>query len=171
MSPIDTTAPNFTLDSTAGDTITLSETLNSGPTILLFNRGPWCSYCAEQLITYSALNYDLSRHHNATIIPIFGNNISDLITMRDRFDITLQLLADPDLTVVDQYTGIEATKNHGRVPIAGTFIIDTDQTVRYKHIAENYADRTYANYARHLIKNDYSPPYEQFEYNRGQTPT
>lgn len=170
MSLNNTTAPDFTLDTTAGDTVTLADTLDSGPAILLFNRGPWCSYCAEQLLTYSALNYDLWRHHNASIYPIFGDAVPELVTMRDRFDLTMQLLADPDLTVVDQYTGIEHTQNHGCVPIAGTFIIDTDQTVRYEHIADNYADRTYANYARHLIKKDYEPPYDQFEYNRGETP-
>lgn len=159
-------APTFTLDSTAGEPVTLTDTSKTGPTIILINRGPWCSYCAEQLLTYSELHYDLWRHHDATILPIFGDPIPDLITMRDRFNFTIQLLADPQLDIVENYTGIEDTDNHGQVPIAGTFLIDTDGLVQYEQIAENYADRTYANYARHLIKNEFTAPYESFEYTR-----
>ena len=34
-------APDFTLDSTAGEPVTLSETLDDGPTVVLINRGHW----------------------------------------------------------------------------------------------------------------------------------
>ncbi|GAB3321528.1 hypothetical protein GCM10027355_20430 [Haloplanus salinarum] len=47
------TAPDFTLESTAGEPVTLSETLDDGPTAVLINRGHWCSFCAEQLQTFS----------------------------------------------------------------------------------------------------------------------
>jgi len=45
-------APAFELESTAGDTVSLAETLESGPTVVLVNRGHWCSFCAEQLQTF-----------------------------------------------------------------------------------------------------------------------
>ncbi len=52
-------APDFELQSTAGESISLSETLDSGPTVVLVNRGHWCSFCAEQLQTFSEVSYDL----------------------------------------------------------------------------------------------------------------
>jgi len=52
-------APDFTLDSTANEEVTLSESLEEGPTVVLINRGHWCSFCAEQLGTFSEVAYDL----------------------------------------------------------------------------------------------------------------
>lgn len=153
-------APDFTLESTAGGEVTLSETLASGPTAVLLNRGHWCSYCAEQLITFSDLSYDLWRNHGTDILPIAGDPVSLLVEMRDRFDLGLQLLSDPDLEVASTYTGIEDNPKHGRIPISGAFIVDEEGTVQYAQIAETPDDRTYANYVRHFISNDMSQPYQ-----------
>jgi len=38
----DTTAPDFTLESTAGEPVSFSETLADGPTVVLINRWHWC---------------------------------------------------------------------------------------------------------------------------------
>ena len=70
-------APAFELESTAGDTVSLAETLESGPTVVLVNRGHWCSFCAEQLGTFGEVSYDLWFHDGVDILPV-------------------QLLADPE---------------------------------------------------------------------------
>ena len=63
-------APDFTLDSTGGEPVTLSETLDSGPTVVLINRGHWCSFCAEQLQTFSEVSYDLWFNDGVDILPV-----------------------------------------------------------------------------------------------------
>jgi peroxiredoxin len=59
MSLLGTVAPDFTLENTAGKTVTLSETLDRGPPVVVTFRAAWCSFCAEQLGTFSDLAYDL----------------------------------------------------------------------------------------------------------------
>ena len=59
MSLENSDAPDFTLDSTGGESVTLADTLEEGPTVVLVNRGHWCSFCAEQLGTFSEVSYDL----------------------------------------------------------------------------------------------------------------
>lgn len=152
-------APDFALSSTAGGEVRLSETLERGPSVLLFNRGWWCSYCAEQLQAFSNLEYDLWRHLGADVLPIVGDPVADLVEMRDRFDLRLQLLSDPDTTVAATYSGTEVTDDHGTIAIAGTYIVDEEGVVRYAQVAETPADRTYANWVRHFIKNGYERPY------------
>ena len=58
MSQDTTQAPDFTAPSTAGGDVTLSDTLESGPTVILVNRGYWCSFCAEHLQTFSEVSHD-----------------------------------------------------------------------------------------------------------------
>lgn len=159
MDLLDEAAPDFTLESTAGGHVTLSETLASGPSVVLLNRGHWCSYCAEQLGTFSDLGYDLWRHHGVDVLPVMGDPVERLVEMRDRFDLGLQLLSDPSLEVASAYTGVEDHPRHGEIPISGTFIVDGEGTVRYAQVAENAADRTYANYVRHVLNDDFVEPY------------
>lgn len=152
-------APPFTLPSTDGGEVRLEDKLRTGPVVVVTNRGYWCSYCAEQLGTFSALAYDLWRNHDTDVLPIVGDPIPKLVEMRDRFELRLQLLSDADLAVAPAYAGTEETRTYGEIPIAGTFVIDPDGIVRYAQVAENAADRTYANYVRHFISNDFDPPY------------
>lgn len=160
MGLLDEPAPAFTLESTAGGTVSLADTLERGPTVVLLNRGYWCSYCAEQLQTFSQLEYDLWRHHGADVLSVMGDPVPRLVEMRDRFDLRLQPLSDPALDVAAAYTGTETHPTHGEIPLSGTFVVDTAGTVRFEQIADTPADRTYANYVRHLLNNDFEAPYE-----------
>lgn len=152
-------APDFELPCTAGGTIVLSQTLEEGPSVVLFNRGPWCRFCAEQLRTFSFLEYHLWRLQGVDVLPILPDPIPDLVAMRDRWDLRLQLLSDPDLGTVDDYTGIEENAEHGRIPIPALFVIDSDGVVRYEHVATRPDDRTYANYVRKFVEEGFEDPY------------
>ena len=147
-------APTFTLPSTAGGDVSLQETLEDGPTVVLINRGHWCSFCAEQLQTFSEVAYDLRFHDNVDILPVVTDPLPALVEMRDRFDLEFQLLADPDGAVAEQYSGVEET-SHGTTGIAATYVIDTDGIVRYEQVADDPADRTYGNWIRYFLRNDF----------------
>lgn len=164
---LDEPASDFALESTAGAEIRLSETLEKqdhsflppGPTVVVLFRGIWCSYCTEQLRTFDALEYDLWRHYNADVLPVTNEPIHRLKEMKDRFDLGLQLLSDPGLEVAQAYTGVQDSENHGPIPRPGTFIVDPGGIVRYEHVGEHIADRTYANKVRFAIKSyDYRDP-------------
>lgn len=159
MSLLGEAAPAFTLENTAGRKVNLHGELADGPVVVLFNRGPWCGFCAEQLVTFDALEYDLWRHEAVSILPIFGDSVPALIEMRDRFDFGLQLVSDSHLETTADYTGIETNDEHGRIPIPGTYIIETDGTVQYEHVATRPDDRTYANTVRHQVKDGYEDFY------------
>ena len=107
MSLEQSNAPDFTLESTAGDDVTLSETLEEGPTVVLINRGHWCSFCAEQLQTFSEVAYDLWFNDDVDILPVVTDPIGKVTEMRDRYDLGIQLLADPDGEAAEQYSGTE----------------------------------------------------------------
>jgi peroxiredoxin len=157
-------APDFELESTRGDTVRLSETLQDGPTVVVFFRGNWCSYCQEQLRTYSILNYDLWRHLDVDILPVTVDPVPDLVEMRSRFDLTLELLSDADREVYSEWTDTEEHPSHGDIPVPATYFVDTDGVVQYGEVGRDPADRVNANLARHILKNDFDHPYEEPYY-------
>jgi peroxiredoxin len=148
-------APEFTLPSTSGGETTLSETLESGPTVVLVNRGHWCSFCAEQLATFSRVSEDLRFNEGVDVLPVVTSELPEVTEMRDRFDYRFQLLADPDGTVAEQYSGTEET-SHGLTGIAGTYVVDTDGVVRYEQVADHPANRTTGNWVRYFVHNEYT---------------
>jgi len=152
-------APNFEVETTAGETIRLSETLDHGPTVVVVFRGPWCSFCAEQLQTFGELSYDLWRNHDVTVLPVTGTETPPLVEMRDRFDLGIQLCSDPELSVARAYTGVEENRRHGAIPIPGTFVVDADGTVQYAQVAERPDDRVYAASVRKFVTSGFEDPY------------
>lgn len=151
-------APDFELPSTGDGQVSLSEALEDGPAIVLINRGHWCSFCAEQLQTFSEVSYDLWFNHNVDILPVVVDPLEKVTEMRDRYDLDIQLLADPDGAVSEKYSGTEET-SHGLTGIAGTYVIDEGGVVRYEDISETPADRTYGNWVRYYVRNDFEPPF------------
>ena len=158
MSLEDERAPDFTLQNTAGGETTLSESLDSGPAVVLINRGFWCSFCAEQLATFDRVAEDLKFNEGLDVLPVVTSPLPKCAGMRDRFDLSFQLLADPDGEVAEQYSGTEET-SHGLTDIAGTYVIDEDGAVRYEQVADHPADRTYGNWVRYFVRNDYEDPF------------
>ncbi|MDS0278129.1 peroxiredoxin family protein [Halomicroarcula sp. S1AR25-4] len=151
-------APDFTLQSTSGEDVSLSDHLGDGPTVVLVNRGHWCSFCAEQLQTFSEVSYDLWFNDDVNILPVVTDPIGPVTEMRDRYDLDIQLLADPDGDVAAQYSGTEET-SHGLTGIAATYVVDESGTVQYEQVADHPADRTYGNWVRYFVRNGYEDPF------------
>lgn len=160
MSLLGEQAPDFTLTNTAGQQVTLSETLKSGPTVVIMFRAAWCSFCAEQLGTFSDLSYDLWFNHDVDILPVSADSRGNLVEMRDRYDLRLQLLSDPEYEVTEAYTEIQPHDFRPDYTRSGTFVVDTEGRVRYEQIAESAADRTYGNYIRYFITRGFDDRYE-----------
>jgi len=160
MSLDDEQAPEFELQSTAGGPVSLDESLETGPAVVLVNRGAWCSFCAEQLGTFSDVSYDLWFNDGVDVLPVVTDTIPALTEMRDRFDFEIQLLADPDGAVAEQYSGVEET-SRGVTGIAGTYVVDEDGVVRYEHVGDRVDDRTYGNWVRYFIRNGFEDPFSE----------
>lgn len=159
MTLIDESAPEFTLRDTAGREVNLTDELESGPALVAINRGYWCSFCAEQLRTFDDVAEDLRFNEGLSILPVVTSERPRLTEMRDRFNLSFQLLADPDGEVAEQYSGIEQT-NNGLTGVVGTYLVDVDGVVRYEQVAADVTDRTYGNHVRYILRNDFGARYE-----------
>lgn len=151
-------SPGFELRSTGGGTVSLASELEDGPAIVHVNRGHWCSFSGEQLQTLSKVGDDLRFHDDVSVLPIVVDPLQRVTEMRDRYDLRIQLLADPDGEVAELYSGTDQT-SHGLTGISATYVIDQDGIDQYEHVGDHAADRTYGNLLRYFIRNDYEDPY------------
>lgn len=153
-------APNFKLRNAAGKWVELESTLQRGPVVLSFYRGVWCPYCNKELkglekilpqaeelgATVLALSPEMRAHVKDNVKK---NGLSfDLLSDKDNkvaklFGVSFEL----DDKTVDKYDnyGIDVAKHNGtgkhELPIPATYVIDTDRTIRYAFVEENYAKR------------------------------
>jgi peroxiredoxin len=79
--------------------------------------------------------------------------------MRDRYDLKLQLLSDPDHEVTRAYTEVVEHDWREDYTRSGTFVVDTEGVVRYEQVADTAADRTYANFVRYFVNRGYEDHY------------
>jgi peroxiredoxin len=158
MSLLDESAPEFSLRNTAGREVSLADELETGPALVVVNRGYWCSFCAEQLRTVDDVADDLRFNEGLSVLPVVTSELPRLVEMRDRFDLSFELLADPGGEVAAQYSGTEQT-GHGVTGVSGTYLIDTGGVVRYEQVAEDVTDRTYGNHVRYILRNDFGTQY------------
>ena len=119
-------APDFTLTDTDGKPVTLSETLKTGPVVLVFYYGYYCDHCVSQLF---GLNKDIDkvRELGATVLAVSADPSEQT---RERFAqygaFGFPVLSDPGNAVAAKYGTYAPSQKPGESGdlMHGTFVID-----------------------------------------------
>ena len=122
-------APAFTLPSTGGGQVSLSQYLGQ-PLVIVFYPGDDTPVCTKQLNSY---NDDLSQFEalNAQVVAISAQSVESHEKFSDKHGFKFPLLADTDKTVAAAY----GTLGPLGFPRRSVFIVDAGGTVRYAHRA------------------------------------
>ena len=134
------TAPDFTLASSDGGSVQLSEAVEQGPVVLVFYRGNWCPFCQRQLKDFKDAESDFAAA-DAQVFAVSVEGADDLNKMRDRHDMTgptFGFLSDPDLEVAQQYGGVT---EDGTLHVPAVYVIGTDGNVVFGHSDVDYKVR------------------------------
>ncbi len=155
------TAPTFSLPDAFGSTVSLDELLTHGPVVITFYRGDWCPYCNLQLRALQ-LSLDEIRGAGATLVAISAqapDHGSDLIARHElafpvlsdldqsvseaykvRFDLTGEL-EDLQVNVFQNDPAAQNADGRRSLPVASTFIVDTDRVVRFSSVDADWRNR------------------------------
>ncbi len=152
-------APDFTLKNALGEEVSLSSYLNKGPVILTWYRGGWCPYCN---ITLASLQEFLSQYkaEGASLIALTPEVPDKSITTKEKLELEFEVLSDLNNKIAKEYglvfTLIEGVADkyqkgfdlHGyngdesnTLPLAATYVIDTDGTIKYAFLDADYRNR------------------------------
>ncbi|MGC4153956.1 MAG: peroxiredoxin family protein [Propionicimonas sp.] len=121
-----TTAPDFTLSTTAGGTVTLSA-LRGKPVILYFNEGAGCGSCTQQMAEIEK-NPGFAEA-GITVLPIVMNTAEQILPDMQVFGVTTPYLLD-DGKVSAAYDVLGKGMHEG-LPGHGFVLIDARGTQRW----------------------------------------
>jgi peroxiredoxin len=146
-------APLFTLRDTNGLSVSLSQLLSTGPVILHFFRGAWCSFGERGLADLASAYYefkDLGAHAVAIAppskpsVPIMPLPMPELVDHHLKVARTFGLAYELPATLRGRYESLgyqpPATRaaNSFLAPIPATYLIDRDGVIAMAYVDVDY---------------------------------
>jgi thioredoxin-dependent peroxiredoxin len=129
LSPGDT-APDFTLTSDTGESVTLSG-LRGSKVIVYFYPAAMTPGCTKQACDFTD-SLDSLKAHGYQVLGISPDKPEKLAKFRERDHLTITLLSDPDKEVLSAYGAFGEKKMYGKTVqgvIRSTFVVDEDGRV------------------------------------------
>ena len=152
-------APGFTLTNQNGEEVSLSALLEQGPVVLMWYRGGWCPYCNLTLRAYQERLEDI-RAHGATLVALTPELPDKSMSTAEKEGLGFEVLSDVGNEVAREYgvvfkltEGVQANYEQafglstyngdesGELPLAATYVIDQDGTIRWAFLDADYRNR------------------------------
>ncbi|GAU07378.1 peroxiredoxin-like family protein [Desulfoplanes formicivorans] len=154
------TLKDFTLPNHNGETRHLATLRQNGPVVIIFYRGGWCPYCNMELHAYQQALPDI-KAAGATLVAITPELPDASLTTAEKHGLEFEVLTDQNSTYAREigivftlsqelrpiYTsfGIDIEGHNGKnqfdLPLAATFVVDTNGTIAYAFVAADYTLR------------------------------
>ncbi len=152
-------APDFTLKNALGEEVSLYAYLKQGPVVLMWYRGGWCPYCN---ITLHRMQQELPnfKSSGANLIALTPELPDKSLTTTEKHQLEFEVLSDVGNIVAKQYgivfkltdpvaesyqNGFDLHSYNGdesnELPLAATYVIDTDGIIRYAFLDADYKNR------------------------------
>ncbi len=152
-------APNFTLTNQSGQEVSLSGLLEQGPVVLMWYRGGWCPYCNITLAAYQERLSDITAQ-GATLVALTPELPDKSMSTAEKNALEFQVLSDVGNEVAREYgvvfkltDGVHESyekgfglsqfngDESGELPLAATYVIDRDGTIRWAFLDADYRNR------------------------------
>jgi peroxiredoxin len=127
-----TRAPDFTLPSSTGESVSLSD-LRGQPVVLVFYPADWSPVCGDQLALYNEV-LPLFEEHNAQVLAISMDGLWCHKAFAEQRNLRFPLLADfePKGAVARLYGVYDAEKGLAQRAL---FVLDTEGIIRWSHVS------------------------------------
>ena len=120
-------APDFTLDTDTGEQVALSD-LRGRKVIVYFYPAAMTPGCTKQACDFTD-SLESLRGAGYEVLGVSPDKPAKLARFRDRDDLTITLLSDPDRTAMKAYGAFGEKKLYGKVVegvIRSTFVVDEE---------------------------------------------
>lgn len=152
-------APDFTLKNALNELVSLYGELKKGPVVLTWYRGGWCPYCN---ITLHYLQEKLPEFKTAgaTLMAITPELPDNSLNTAEKHNLEFTVLSDVGNGIAKEYGVVFKLTNEvaaiyqeafglhevngddsNELPLAATYVIDTDGVVQYAFLDADYRKR------------------------------
>lgn len=129
-------APAFTLTTTAGDQVSLEDSLGKGDTLLYFSMGLGCDGCFAQIPELE----EVLAERDIEMLSIMVDPPEPVAAEEERFGVTDPILIDPDARVSADY-GMIGVYGHGDRPSHSFALVNQEGEVEWvRHYAEMFVE-------------------------------
>lgn len=138
-------APDFTLGTYGGGTLTLSSLRAKKNVVLVFYRGYWCPYCVGQLKELrSLLDAPLKKDTELLVVSIDPDADTKIAITRigaDGVQPDFTFLSDPEHAVIARYGVLNPNGSRRGIPHPAAYVIDKQGIVRWRDVQTDYKVR------------------------------
>ncbi|MGC1452113.1 MAG: redoxin domain-containing protein [Candidatus Sulfotelmatobacter sp.] len=144
-------APNFTLLTPTGSSVSLESETRKGTTVLVILRGfpgYQCPYCVRQVHDFVEHSSDFATKKVRVLFVYPGppaaldDHAKDFLAKAANLPANVQLVVDPDYKVTNLY-GLRWDAPH-ETAYPSTFILDKHRTIKFEKISHAHGDRATA---------------------------
>ncbi len=150
--------PEISLPNAKGEIVSLQDKLNAGKKLVIaFYRGGWCPYCNVELKALQGILPEIEAA-GAELIAITPEAPDNSLSTSEKNELTFEVLTDKDnklanslnlayqlpeeLNTIYKSFGIDLDKsqenNDRTLPIAATYVVDSNGKVTYHFLEEDY---------------------------------
>ena len=123
-------APDFTLGSTAGGTVTLSTISGETNVLLAFFPLAFTRVCTAEMCAFSE-DFDAFSAANVKVLPISVDAVPSLKEFKNKFQLKVDLLSDFKREASRAYGVL---REDAYCSIRAYFLIDTSGVIRWSHV-------------------------------------
>ena len=130
MIEIGAKAPDFTLQDTNGNAVSLSD-FKGKKVVLYFYPKDNTPGCTRQACAFAAA-YDAFRSKDIAVIGISRDSVASHVKFAEKYSLPFTLLSDPDRVAIEAYGVWQEKKQYGKVAfgvVRTTFIIDENGNI------------------------------------------
>ena len=127
---VGTTAPDFTLPSTSGSDVTLSQFRGQHPVLIAFFPLAFTSTCTAEMCAFRD-EYDAFAERGVVVLPISVDSIPTLKEYKAKYSLRTDFLSDFKRTVGTLY---DVMWQEAFFTNRAYFLIDRDGVIRWEHI-------------------------------------
>ena len=130
---VGTTAPDFTLPSTAGDKVSLAAFRGRQHVLLAFFPLAFTSTCTEEMCAFRD-DWDEFAKHGVAVLPISVDATPSLKAYKDQYELKTELLSDFKREVSRLYGVLNEERFMSK---RAYFLIDREGVLRWAHVEEH----------------------------------
>lgn len=157
--PVGAPAPDFTLPDAHGGRFTLHDRLRTGPVVLCFYRGDWCPICNVQLRALQRILPAMAEL-GASLVAVSPQAPERSLLLSEELELDFDVLSDLEQEaaaayrirfplghqlreIYEQFIPLpdQNADRSWNLPVPATFVIDTDATIRARHVDADYQQR------------------------------